>query len=160
MSFAELPVFCRLCYSGPLFLLKPETKKMNTKYSRSPSRLLLFADATRFNNLQSNFCNCLLRSTLPTIVTVADLKVIVSIMQMEQSFSVRPQASLVTWDLSWPLQLQMLRLTMNFKKFSVWTCYTSYKDEQNYFTPIPTSLVKTNNENKLHNFVLGFFWSP
>lgn len=69
MSLAELSVLCCLgSNSDPLFQLKPETKKRITTYNTSPSRRLLFADATKCNNLQSNYCNCLLLHTLATIV--------------------------------------------------------------------------------------------
>lgn len=56
-------------YSGPLFLLKPETKKKEHYIQQqSLKRLLLFAEATKFNNLQFNYCNCLVLCTLATIV--------------------------------------------------------------------------------------------
>lgn len=71
MSFTELSVLFAVWgdYNGPLFLLKPETKKKE-HYIQQQSliRPLLFAVATKFNNLQFNYCNCLFSSTLVTIV--------------------------------------------------------------------------------------------
>lgn len=55
---------------------------------QSHKRPLLFAEATKFNNLQFNCCNCLFLSAGHTIVHYADLQMAVSIMYTEQSWSV------------------------------------------------------------------------
>lgn len=69
--FWELPVVLRqLC-----FIVSPETEKRNPAYSSGPhKRPPLFAEATKFNNLQFDCCNCLLLNASHTIVHRAGLQ--------------------------------------------------------------------------------------
>lgn len=77
-------------YSGPLFLLKPETKKRNTTYSSSPSKD--FSCLLRPPNLITyNLTIAIVsfREHWSPLCIVADLQIIVSIIYTEQSCSMR-----------------------------------------------------------------------